>query len=183
MKPALVVIDMQQYFFRTSQRSEKLDELICNINDLIDFANAKEMPIYQVQTIHKEDKSTWNNVMKKHNYALLLEGSEEAQLIEGINVDESQEAIIKTRQSAFIRTDFEDRLKDKEIDTLIVCGVFTHGCVGRTAIDAYERDFNVILAKDASFSHLSRAENVMHEVIAIEQEQLILHNEEIKKII
>lgn len=183
MKPALVVIDMQNYFFRTSQRCEKLDELIHNINDLIDFANARDIPVYQVLTIHKEDKSTWNNVMKKHDFAVLIEGSEEAKMLLDIKFDDSHTLLIKTRQSAFIKTDFEEMLREKGIDTLIVCGVFTHGCVGRTAIDAYERDFNVILAKDASFSHLSRAENVMHEVIAIEQEQLILRNEEIKKMI
>ncbi len=66
---------------------------------------------------------------------------------------------------------------------MILSGVFTHGCVGRTAIDAYERDFNVILAKDASFSHLENQEQAMFEVILNEQEQLILDNEQIKSIL
>ncbi|MGN0027753.1 MAG: isochorismatase family protein, partial [Clostridium sp.] len=71
------------------------------------------------------------------------------------------------------------RVRNKNIYTLILAGVFTHGCVGRTAIDAYERDFNVILAKDASFSHMKEQEKSMLEVIEEEQEQLILYNEEI----
>ena len=86
---------------------------------------------------------------------------------------------LSTRQSTFIRTNFEEKLKEKNIDTLILSGVFTHGCVGRTAVDAYERDFNIILAKDASFSHMKNQEKSMLEVIKEEQEQLVLSNKEI----
>jgi len=182
LRPALVVIDMQHYFFRSEERKVKLPELIQSINELIDIAKDKNIPIYQVLTIHKDDKSTWNIVMKKHNFAALLEGSKEAELLPEIQFDNSQEVIIKTRQSTFIRTNFEEKLKKNNIDTLILCGVFTHGCVGRTAIDAYERDFNVIVAKDGSFSHLKNQEEAIFEVIIKEQEQLILTNKEIKEV-
>ncbi|CAH2213064.1 cysteine hydrolase family protein [Tepidibacter aestuarii] len=183
MRLALVIIDMQQYFFRSEERRIKLRELISAINELIDCAKDKNIPIYQVLTVHKDDRSTWNIVMKKYNFAALIEGSKEAELLSEIKFDKSQEVIIKTRQSAFIRTNFEDKLRENNIDTLILCGVFTHGCVGRTAVDAYERDFNVIVAKDASFSHIKNQEEVMFDVIEHEQEQLILNNEDIKKLL
>ncbi|MBS5952111.1 MAG: cysteine hydrolase [Clostridium sp.] len=179
MNPALVIIDMQNWFFRSEERREKLSELIESINELIEVATSRNITIFQVLTIHKVDKSTWNIVMKKHNFSALLEGSDEAKLLPDIKFDSSQEIIVKTRQSTFIRTNFEEKLKEKNIDTLILGGVFTHGCVGRTAIDAYERDFNVILAKDASFSHMLNQEKSMLEVIEEEQEQLVLSNKEI----
>ena len=179
MNPALVIIDMQNWFFRSEERREKLSELIESINELIEVATSRNITIFQVLTIHKADKSTWNIVMKKHNFSALLEGSDEAKLLPDIKFDSSQEIIVKTRQSTFIRTNFEEKLKGKNIDTLILGGVFTHGCVGRTAIDAYERDFNVILAKDASFSHMLNQEKSMLEVIEEEQEQLVLSNKEI----
>lgn len=179
MNPALVIIDMQNWFFRSEDRREKLSELIEAINELIEVATTKNITIFQVLTIHKADKSTWNIVMKKHNFSALIEGSEEAKLLPEIKFDSSQEIIVKTRQSTFIRTNFEEKLKEKNIDTLILSGVFTHGCVGRTAVDAYERDFNVILAKDASFSHMKNQEKSMLEVIKEEQEQLVLSNKEI----
>lgn len=179
MNPALVIIDMQNWFFRSEDRREKLSELIESINELIEVAATKNITIFQVLTMHKADKSTWNIVMKKHNFSALLEGSDEAKLLPDIKFDSSQEIIVKTRQSTFIRTNFEEKLKEKNIDTLILSGVFTHGCVGRTAVDAYERDFNVILAKDASFSHIKNQEKSMLEVIEEEQEQLVLSNKEI----
>lgn len=179
MNPALVIIDMQNWFFRSEDRREKLSELIESINQLIEVATTKNITIFQVLTIHKADKSTWNIVMKKHNFSALIEGSEEAKLLPEIKFDSSQEIIVKTRQSTFIITNFEEKLKEKNIDTLILSGVFTHGCVGRTAVDAYERDFNIILAKDASFSHMKNQEKSMLEVIKEEQEQLVLSNKEI----
>ncbi|NYB75334.1 hypothetical protein HZF24_14395 [Sedimentibacter hydroxybenzoicus DSM 7310] len=38
MRPALVIIDMQHYFFRSEERRVKLPELILSINALIDIA-------------------------------------------------------------------------------------------------------------------------------------------------
>lgn len=183
MRPALVIIDMQHWFFRSEERRVKLPELIQSINELVDVANEKDIPIFLVLTIHKSDRSTWNIVMKKHNFVALLEGSEEAEVLPEIKLNNLEEIIIKTRQSTFIRTNFEEKLNEKNVDTLILCGVFTHGCVGRTAIDAYERDFNVIVSRDASFSHVKNQEVAMFEVIEQEQEQLILTNEEIKKLL
>jgi len=180
VKSALI-IDMQPFFFRTEERKAKLDELIYNINELINFADRKDIAVYHVKTVHKKDKSTWNLVMKKHNFAALLEGTPESKIMKEINVKPHHRIIVKTRQSTFIRTNFEEELRSNQIDTLIIGGVFTHGCVGRTAVDAYELDFNVILAKDCSFSHLKDQEKVMLDVIQTEQEQKVLSNKEIIK--
>lgn len=179
MNKALVIIDMQPFFFRSEERRVRYDDLIFKINELIDYADANNMIVYHVKTIHKADQSTWNLVMKKYNFVALLEEDANSQFIEAIHVRDHHETIVKTRQSTFIRTDFEKRLSAQNIDTLVIGGVFTHGCVGRTSIDAYEHDFNVILAKDCSFSHLKDQEQVMFDVITKEQEQLVLSNREI----
>ena len=39
------------------------------------------------------------------------------------------------------------------IDVLIVCGLNTHACVRMTAIDAYQRDHDVVIATDATMSY------------------------------
>jgi nicotinamidase-related amidase len=183
MRPALIVIDMQNYFFRTEERRIGINQLIYSINQLIDLARDLDIPTFQVITLHKADKSTWNIVMKKHDFSALIEGSKEAEILPEIEVNEKHTIIVKTRQSTFIRTNFEEELKRASIDTLVICGVFTHGCVGRTAIDAYERDFNVILARDAIFSHLKNQEEAIFEVVLQEQEQLILNNDEIRSLL
>lgn len=89
MNPALVIIDMQNWFFRSEDRREKPPELIESINELIEVATNKNITIFQVITMHKADKSTWNIVMKKHNFSALLEGSDEAELLPDIKFDSS----------------------------------------------------------------------------------------------
>ncbi len=55
----------------------------------------------------------------------------------------------KTRFSAFLRTNLEEQLRDLKVDTVVMCGFSTNACVGLTAIDAFDRDFRVLLAGDA----------------------------------
>lgn len=40
-------------------------------------------------------------------------------------------------------------LRDPQVDTLLLTGLSTNACVGLTAIDAYERDFGVVLGAEA----------------------------------
>ena len=44
-------------------------------------------------------------------------------------------------------------LRSQSCSRLIVCGVNTHACVRTTVVDAYQRDFEVILAEDCIDSH------------------------------
>ena len=57
--------------------------------------------------------------------------------------------ITKTRLSAFLRTNLEEKLREMGCTEVVVCGYSTDNCVGQTAIDAYEHDFKVFLAGEA----------------------------------
>jgi Amidases related to nicotinamidase len=59
------------------------------------------------------------------------------------------EVIRKHRFSAFFDTRLDTLLRMKDIKTLIVCGVSTSLCVETTIRDAYQRDYDVIIASDA----------------------------------
>jgi nicotinamidase-related amidase len=51
---------------------------------------------------------------------------------------------------AFSRTDFDERLRARGIDTLIVAGLMTHLAVLVTVIDASVRGYNVVVAADST---------------------------------
>ncbi|WP_205520257.1 cysteine hydrolase family protein [Virgibacillus doumboii] len=55
----------------------------------------------------------------------------------------------KTRYSAFAGTDLELRLRERGIDELHLVGVCTDICVLHTAVDAYNKGFNIVVHKDA----------------------------------
>jgi len=55
----------------------------------------------------------------------------------------------KTRYSAFCGTDLELKLRERGITELHLIGVCTDICVLHTAIDAYNKGFNIIVHADA----------------------------------
>ena len=161
MSDALVIVDMQNYFFRHKKRAMRVKPLVERINGLIDIFEAAELPVYHVLTVHKGDKSSCDLQMLKNGKAVLLEGTEQAREIGGIRASGKHFYVEKTRHSAFMRTGLEDLLRQAGVARIIICGVFTHGCVGRTAMDAKELDFDVIIAKQAIYSHRGLLAKVM----------------------
>lgn len=59
--------------------------------------------------------------------------------------------IIITKQypSAFFKTELETILKDKGVDTVLLTGVTTSGCVRATCVDSISSDFVTIVVSDA----------------------------------
>lgn len=55
----------------------------------------------------------------------------------------------KTRYSAFVGTDLELQLRAREITELHLVGVCTDICVLHTAVDAYNKGFNIVIHEDA----------------------------------
>jgi maleamate amidohydrolase len=56
--------------------------------------------------------------------------------------------IVKKRYSAFFASDLDTKLSNHRPDVLVIAGVNTHACVRMTAIDAYQRDYDVIVVAE-----------------------------------
>ena len=63
----------------------------------------------------------------------------------------NSEDILITKQfpSAFFKTDLEAILKGKGVDTLLITGVTTSGCIRATCIDSISSDFVTLVVSDA----------------------------------
>ncbi len=57
--------------------------------------------------------------------------------------------IEKLAYSSFHGTDFEEQLRARGIDTLVVAGISTDCCVDSTTRDAFHRDFHTFVVSDA----------------------------------
>ena len=65
-----------------------------------------------------------------------------------IDIDGTYTYISKTNHSCFSSEEFEQYLKTKNIDRLILCGFLAEYCVKQTAIDALEKGYSTSLLKD-----------------------------------
>ena len=146
---ALVIGDMQRWMFRTPDRSAQVTGLLSAINRMTSVFLQDNLPIFSVVTEHKADKSTWSRLMLKHDYACMIEGSEDVQAVDGYREPSEALRIVKRSNSAFLNTNFEQELKDRDVNHLILTGVFIDGCIGLTAADAAQRGFEVTFIEDA----------------------------------
>ncbi len=146
---ALAIVDMQRWMFRFPERRAQLPTVVPAINRLAAVFSAGGNPIFDVGVFHKPDRSTWSRLMIKHNYACLIEGSPETELVQGLALPPTRRLIRKTANSAFLRTDFEDQLRAMNVTKLVIAGAFMDGCVALTAADASQRGLEVCLVDDA----------------------------------
>jgi nicotinamidase-related amidase len=146
---ALVVIDLQRWMFRMPERLAQVDGILSSLSILVSRFEQAKLPIYDVVTIHRADKSTWSRLMLKHDYPCLIEGTPDAEPIPEYSPPPSASRIVKTQNSAFLDTGFEARLRADDVTKLMLTGVFMDGCVALTAADAAQRGFEVTCVADA----------------------------------
>jgi len=85
---------------------------------------------------------------RKAGKKFVISGTDGSKLLDGLRVEADDREIVKTRYSPFFRTNLEQLLHDLGTDTLVIAGINTHACVRMAAIDAYERDYELVLATD-----------------------------------
>jgi ureidoacrylate peracid hydrolase len=72
-----------------------------------------------------------------------------ARLLEELPVGPDDVVVSKTSSSPFNSTSIDRLLRNLQIDTLLVCGVVTNGCVEGTVRDASDLGYQVIMIDDA----------------------------------
>ena len=146
---AMIIIDLQQEFFENGRLAQHREELVSATNELADAAHNHDIPVIWIRQEYKVDLSDAPLYNRKNSKLVTIENTDGCKLLPELHIIKDDHHIIKKRYSAFYNTDLEKLLKDLSVDTLIVTGINTMTCVRTTAIDAYQRDFNVILALDA----------------------------------
>jgi nicotinamidase-related amidase len=160
-RSALAIIDMQVFFFLKEERRKNLPTVVDNINRLIAHFEALNFPIYHVIFAFQADGSDWDLKMKSAGKPELIQGTPETAILPGINVKSKHTILVKTRYSAFFKTDFAERLSINNIQRLVVTGGYTHYCVNATIFDAFCHDFIPCLIADAVMSHLPEESEIM----------------------
>jgi maleamate amidohydrolase len=87
-------------------------------------------------------------VRKVPALAKLTEHSPEGQIVPELAPLPDEKILRKTQPSAFFGTGYADWLRQQGIDTLIVAGCTTSGCVRATVVDSMSYDFCTIVARD-----------------------------------
>ena len=180
MKTALIVIDLLQDFFKEGLLAEHRKQLVTSVNELIDAAHAKNIPVIWVRQEYKADLSDAPLYDRKQGRSITIEGTEGCKLLPELHRNTHDHEIIKKRYSVFYKTSLEGLLDTLGIDTLIVTGINTMTCIRTSCVDAYQRDYHVILALDCvdAYDPEQHSNSIQYLQYAIAQGK---HNDEILK--
>jgi maleamate amidohydrolase len=94
-----------------------------------------------------QDAGVW--IRKIPSNHLLVEGSEWVEVDERLGRRDSEGVLVKKYASCFFGTDLASRLMSRRIDTLLVTGCTTSGCVRATVVDACSYGFHTIVVEEA----------------------------------
>jgi len=136
--PAVIVVDLQ-YGFTEPQYGPgfDLDEVVAATLTLVDTAREHGVPVYFTTIAFPSDGgigTTW--LQKMPAMTVLRAGDRSVEIDARLGMQVGDELVVKQTASAFAHTDLADRLVADGVDTVIVAGATTSGCVRATVVDA-----------------------------------------------
>ena len=135
--------DIAAYFERVS------DVVVPNVRRLADAARQAGATVIYVRC-RSLTPDARDNGRRFHDFGIAVPcDSPEAELIDGLELQEGDLLLDKTTASAFLSTNLDVLLRQLGVRSLITTGVVTSGCVESTVRDACDLDYEVLLVEDA----------------------------------
>jgi nicotinamidase-related amidase len=153
-KPAVIVIDVQEMFFGGAKPAYRAGEVIDGINRLTAAARKASAPVFIVQ-----HESAADGPLARHSAAW--------QLPAALNREASDISIFKTVGDSFQNTPLLEALRERGVESVVLCGYATEFCVNATARRAELLGVQTGIASDlhttADKPHLSADKIVEHQ--------------------
>ena len=154
MKPALLVIDIQNEFFDINQAcSDSLKSAIEYINAAIGLFRKKNLPIVVIQ--HKDEEQG------------LVPGKPGFDVPKSVKLEPQDIRIVKTYGNSFTKTGLVEKLREFQVDTVIVSGFCAEYCVLSTYRGAQDFDFTPIMLKGSLASENAEHIRFVEEITEI----------------
>jgi len=156
-RPALILMDIQKGFDNWGAQRNNVNAE-ANASELLKIWRDKKLPIFHI----KHCSLNPNSLFHETN-----EGNEFKDIVTPIN---GEPIIKKNVSSAFIGTDFKDRLDSEKISKLVVVGLTTDHCVSTTVRMASNFGYDTFVISDATATFNNKGLNgqnysadLMHE--------------------
>jgi nicotinamidase-related amidase len=151
-RPALIVIDMLNDFLDQWPAAPR-ERLVNSTQQLVTMMRSAGHPVIWVRQEFEPDLRDAFPEMRAKGILITMKGTPGCQIVPELAVSAGDPVVIKKRYSAFFGTNLDELLASLRPDALILAGINTHACIRMTAIDAYQRDWPVVLAADCIDSY------------------------------
>lgn len=150
VRPAVVVVDLTNGFTDASlPTGADLDDVVAQTRRLVDTAREAAIPVVFTTIAFDQarlESSTW--LRKATGMAALVEGSALVGVDARLGQLADEALVTKHGASAFFGTDLAAMLSSQGVDTVVIAGATTSGCVRATAVDAVQSGFTVLVPRE-----------------------------------
>ncbi len=153
MRPVFIFVDLLEDFLSQPPLDAQRSALARAVNELAGMARTAGAPVIWVRQAFEPDLSDAFLSMRQTGRRVTIRGTPGCRTIAELERRPEDHEIVKKRYSAFFRTGLDELLQRLGCTHTVIGGVNSHACVRMTAIDAYQRDYHVILAREAIASY------------------------------
>ena len=149
-RPALLIVDFVNGFTDADQfGGGNIDAAIQTTKSLLATARATQIPVAFTRVVYADDGSDAGVFcLKAPGLAALTEDAPASQVVDDLSPVHGEYVIRKTQPSAFFGTNLAAWLVAKSVDTVLVTGCTTSGCVRASVIDSMSYNFRTIIVTD-----------------------------------
>ncbi|MER1996466.1 MAG: isochorismatase family protein [Arthrobacter sp.] len=149
-RPALLLVDpATAYTDPASPLYAGVEAAVQGMRRLLAAARCRGIPVYVTRVLFTGPGDGGLFARKVPATRVWQEASPWARFIEGLAPDAGETLITKQYPSAFFGTPLASLLSAARIDTVLIAGLTTSGCIRATALDALQHGFIPVVAEDA----------------------------------
>ena len=166
--PALIVVDLSNGFSDpASPLGGNFDSQISQINGLLDTFRAKKLPVYFTSVVYHDETTASVFRRRLPDLDILQTSSQWVKINSKINKQSDELIIEKQWPSAFFKTQLATHLEKNAVDSIVVVGLTTSGCVRATVVDGLQHNYPVFVVPEACGDrNLSAHQASLHDMHA-----------------
>jgi maleamate amidohydrolase len=150
-RPAFLIVDFMQAYTRPGEPlyAPAVVEAVTRAVSLLAAARASEIPVIFTRVLYSE-AGTEGGLFVRKIPALrrLVAGAAASELVPELAPRPNEVVLTKQYASAFFGTPLASMLTAQSVDTIILAGCSTSGCVRATAVDGMQHGFRVIVPRE-----------------------------------
>jgi nicotinamidase-related amidase len=139
MSTCLILIDLQNdYFAGGTMELCNIENASAKARQLLEKFRDKHLPVIHVQHISTRPGATF-----------FLPQTKGVEIHEVVSPQRGETVVKKNFPNSFRETGLLELLKERDTDTVVVCGAMSHMCVDATVRAAFDYGFHCIVVEDA----------------------------------
>jgi len=139
MKPALILIDIQNdYFEKGNMELVGMDHAAENAKTILAAFRKANLPLFHIQHKAIQPSATF-----------FVPDTPGVEIHESVQPLPNETIVIKHFPNSFRETALLEHLKEADVKDVVICGAMSHMCIDATTRAAFDLGFHCLVAEDA----------------------------------